>query len=607
MAVTSSVGSQNAITLIARIWRLLSIRHRTILLLVTLLSIFQGFAITFPAVVVGSIVNRLLHPHVGSLTVPIVVLAALLVGFAVSRATAHIMLHRVLPQIEVTFRHLQVLQSLRTPLDETDKRYSAELNSLITTGTKATSDLVKISFGDLLPACVQAVWAIVLAFRVEWLVGCIMLIAAPLGYLIIRRQLRSQSGIRIKIQREKARLDGALTELLQGKAIVRSLNAVYQESERIRSDAQALADAEKQHHQAMGLFDASKSLIESAFGVGVVILSVWLATHHRLSPGGVLTLYLLYMQFANPLRDIHRMRDETSEAETQASIMFALLDTSIDPLFDRAVPTVACSEPPDAVAVDRISVRYPNQSQPILDNVTLTIPKGHFVGMCGPTGGGKSTLLKAMAGLTSIESGSLSILGLPLTTYNAESLAGAVAYASQRPYMIASTIRRNVTLGLADEHLVSDEEVADVLDRACIWDEVSAMPGGLDFQLGEGGAGISGGQGQRVVLARLLLRNPSVLLLDEATSALDNLREAAVMDSMEQLDATVVAVAHRLSTLRNADVIYVLDHGRIVQSGTFHDMRVSEGPFRDLLTATRSAPSRPPAVTNTPDPAAFQI
>jgi ATP-binding cassette subfamily B protein len=585
---SSTLPNQSALRLIWRIWHFLSRRQHIVLIIVTLVSVVQGFAITFPAIVVGSIVNSLLGHNVGhSLKFLVGELALLFITFAVMRVIAHVSLHSVLPQIEVTFRHQQVSHSLQTPLHEDDKRYSAELNSIISTGTKAVSDLIKISFGDLLPACVQAAWAVVLAFQQQWILGVLMVSSGGIGYLIITGQLKSQSGIRVKIQREKARMDGVLTELLQGKAIVRSLDAVDQESERIRGDAQALADAEKQHHTAMGLFDASKYLVESMFGIAVVLAGIWLVEHKTLQAGGVLTLYLLFVQFANPIREIHRMRDQASEAETQTALMFDLLDAPIDAYFDRARSALPMPKNPAlAVASNSLCARYSDQTELALNQVTFQAPVSSFVGICGPTGSGKSTLIKCIAGITRPMSGTIEVFDQPLEAYSASDLSQIVAYASQRPYLVASSIRRNVTLGLRSEESRSDIEIIDSLRAACVWDEIAGMPGGLDLLLGEGGQGLSGGQGQRVVLARLLLRRPQLLLLDEATSALDNLREAAVMSSLEGLDMTVIAIAHRLSTLRNADSIYVMASGEVVQRGNHDELSSKPGMFRDLLEAT---------------------
>jgi ATP-binding cassette, subfamily B, bacterial len=161
-----------------------------------------------------------------------------------------------------------------------------------------------------------------------------------------------------------------------------------------------------------------------------------------------------------------------------------------------------------------------------------------------------------------------------------------VAYASQQPYLIAASVRDNVTFGLAQ--LPSEAEILQAIEDAQLRTEMEALPHGLDTTLGETGLGLSGGQQQRVVLARLLLRKPRVILLDEATSALDNANEAKIMAMLERRSLTIVAIAHRLTTLRNADSIIVMRQERVVQIGADEELSHSHAQFRDLLIASQS-------------------
>ncbi len=583
--MSTTAAPIRTLPLLQRIWSFLTIRQRLVLIGVTLASIVAGFTTTAPAIVIGNIVNSLLGINkTTSLTMLVVELAALLIAFAILNLIVHVSLHSILPRIEVTFRHKQVFHQLRTPIDESEQRYSAEINSIISNGTKGTSDLIKLTFGDLVPACVQAGWAVALAFRQEWIVGLLMLAAAPLGYVLIHFQLKSQSKIRQRIASEKARLDGALTELLQGKSIVRSLYAAESESDRIRIDAQALADAEMQHHRAMGYFDAGKYLTESIFGVAVVLIGIGLAENKSITAGGVLTLYLLYMQFATPLREIHRMRDQTGEVENQCAMMFDLLDSPLDRYFVDGSRGLVADNHQLALSASKISIRYEGQPHPAVDKVSIEVGNGDFIGICGPAGSGKSTVLKSLAGILKVDEGEILVYGQSLDTLHGEALAGVLAYASQSPYLIAASIRDNVTFGL--ERDATDLEIETVLRAANVWAEVDEMPGGVDQMLGEGGRGVSGGQGQRIVLARLLLRRPRILLLDEATSGMDNLNESAIMGRIEQLGLTIVAIAHRLTTLRNANRIYVMQAGKVVQTGRYDDLASQTGLFKSLLSAT---------------------
>jgi ABC-type bacteriocin/lantibiotic exporter with double-glycine peptidase domain len=372
-----------------------------------------------------------------------------------------------------------------------------------------------------------------------------------------------------------------MTELLKGKAILRTLNAVDSESRRVGSAAEELSSIEIRHHRAMGLFDSIKMIVESAFGVAVIVYGISLV-HGGKNPGTVLSLYLLYMQFSVPMREIHRMQDEANEAGVEVSQALAILDQPVDGYFrDGGVPL---RDHDVAIAVRDLTVCYPDGTVGI-NGISLEVPQGAFVGLCGDTGSGKSTLIRAIATLHKPASGELSLFGQPLEAIQGEQFSSRIAYISQDPYLVAATVRDNLTFGLRRN--VTDQQILEACELAAIREEILHLSEGLDTMLGEAGDGLSGGQRQRIVIARTLLRNPTLILLDEATSALDNITEARVMQALEATGATMIAIAHRLSTLANAKPIYVMSHGRIAQAGTYDELGAVAGPFRDLLEATQ--------------------
>jgi ATP-binding cassette, subfamily B, bacterial len=172
-----------------------------------------------------------------------------------------------MPGVEVVLRYEQILHTLQTALDDGEKKYTAELNATIGRGSKSAGDLIKIIFADFMPALLQVSISVALAATVEPLVGGIMLASGLTSFLVTRTQLRSQDGVRVGIARKKSHLDGSMTELLRGKPIVRTLNAVELEASRVRREATDLSKIERRHHRTMGLFDAGKMTIESIFGV----------------------------------------------------------------------------------------------------------------------------------------------------------------------------------------------------------------------------------------------------------------------------------------------------------------------------------------------------
>ncbi len=219
----------------------------------------------------------------------------------------------------------------------------------------------------------------------------------------------------------------------------------------------------------------------------------------------------------------------------------------------------------------------------VLRGISLDIAPGSFVGVAGPSGGGKSTFIKALDKLEPAE-GAITVGGRDLRTLTRQELAELVVLVPQRPFLIAGSIYRNICYGLPDG--VPLEEVRRAARRASIADDIEKMPGGYDFVVAEGGHNLSGGQCQRIALARVFLRKPRILILDEATSALDNTSEKKIQAELELLKAecgtTILSIAHRLTTLRNCDEIVVVDQGRIVQQGTYEALLQQPGLFRDM-------------------------
>jgi ABC-type bacteriocin/lantibiotic exporter with double-glycine peptidase domain len=227
--------------------------------------------------------------------------------------------------------------------------------------------------------------------------------------------------------------------------------------------------------------------------------------------------------------------------------------------------------------------RYTPDGPAVLDNVSLSIPAGAHVAIVGPSGCGKSTLLRVVLGLEQPESGIISYDGRDLSALDRASVRRQIGTVMQSSALMPGTIRDNVDLGRG----LTATQVWQALDEASVADDVRAMPMGLSTVVSEGGGSISGGQRQRILMARALAGQPRILVLDEATSALDNVSQAAVVANLDRLRATRLVVAHRLSTIERADMVVMLDGGRVVAQGTFRALMDVPGPFLDLVARQR--------------------
>ncbi|MGN7941333.1 ABC transporter ATP-binding protein [Virgibacillus sp. 6R] len=220
---------------------------------------------------------------------------------------------------------------------------------------------------------------------------------------------------------------------------------------------------------------------------------------------------------------------------------------------------------------EQVSFRYHPTSEFALKNINLTIPVNKMTAVVGRSGAGKSTLIDLLMGLNYPEKGNIVIDGVPLTSDMVIALRKAVSYVPQEPFLFNASIRENLLLLVPD---ATEESIWDALDFASAAEFVRKLPQGLDTRIGDRGIKLSGGERQRIVLARAILRKPSILVLDEATSALDVENEAKIQQSIERLKGrmTIIVIAHRLSTIRHADQVIVLDEGVIVQKGQYRQL-----------------------------------
>lgn len=232
-----------------------------------------------------------------------------------------------------------------------------------------------------------------------------------------------------------------------------------------------------------------------------------------------------------------------------------------------------------------VHFRYPTRpEQPVLRGLNLSVKPGQYVALVGASGCGKSTTIQLLERFYDPLTGGVYVDGKEISSLNINDYRSFIALVSQEPTLYQGTVRENLELG-ADRSDVSDEEIAAVCKEANIYDFIQSLPDGFNTVVGSKGSMLSGGQKQRIAIARALLRDPKILLLDEATSALDSESEHVVQAALDKAakGRTTIAVAHRLSTIQRADVIYVFDQGRIVESGTHHELMKIGGKYSELV------------------------
>jgi ATP-binding cassette subfamily B protein len=444
---------------------------------------------------------------------------------------------------------------------------------------------VRLALLDFLPPLVTGAFAIIAALAKQPLLAVVMAGVVPISLWLTVRQISSQKGVRLRLIRGRENIDGAVVELLGGIDYVRAANTEDHELKRIGAAARGLRTLEKGHHFQMSLYGCARALNEGFFHILVLGLAVFLAVHGYITYGDILTFSILFLNVMAPLNEVHRGLDEGHECSLQVADLVAMLDQEPDRSFSpkKVEPPQVESDRP-LLEANNLVVEYatPAGVRRALDGVSLAIRHGETIGLAGPSGCGKTTLLRVLLRLTHPSAGTVRVGGVPIAHLSRPDIGRLIGYVGQNPFVFSGTVAENIAYGVAG---ANPEAVEAAARRAYIHDEIMAMPDGYQAQVAERGANLSGGQRQRLALARVFLKDPPVLILDEGTSALDTISERQIKKAIDlaRRDRTVILVAHRLSTLKDADRILVFQGGRVVEEGTFLELSLQDGVFAELV------------------------
>lgn len=459
--------------------------------------------------------------------------------------------------------------SMKLPYQDFEDQRSGETLSILQKVRADTEKFIVSFINIIFGILVGIVFVTIYSFALHWAIMPVYVVGIILLSTLTSILSRKIKHIQKNIVKETTSLAGSTTESLRNIELVKSLGLTENEVKRLNTNTYKILGLELRKVKSIRTLSFIQGTFVNFLRQVIMFMLLWLVFHGSITPGQVMTLTFYSFFIFGPLQEIGNIIISYREAEASLANFHNLMEKA--PELKPAAPTHFGN----IEELEFVNVKFKHQSatQPALMNISFDVKSGETIAFVGPSGSGKTTLVKLLVGLYRPEEGKILFNGVDGSNIDFDTLRTQIGFVTQDTQLFAGTIKENL---LFVNPNATDAELLDVLDKASCNNLMERADKGLDTLIGEGGIKISGGEKQRLSIARALLRHPHLLIFDEATSSLDSLTEEQITNTIKkvssQREQITVLIAHRLSTIMHADRIYVLERGEVVETGTHENL-----------------------------------
>jgi len=469
-----------------------------------------------------------------------------------------------------------IRHSLELPYADFEDQRSGETLGRLQKVRTDVEKLINVGVSLFFTTIIGVVFVMIYSARVYWAIGPVYLLTIPmLGGLssLLSKKIKTVQQIIVK---ETTALAGSTTESLRNIELVKSLGLAQQEIGRLNATTAKILRLELKKVRYLRSLSFVQGTFVNLLRTSIQFLMMYLIFRHRMTIGDYMALFIYSFFIFGPLQELGNVVNTYREAEVSLQNFETILAMKPEPRPEnpRTVSKL------DTLEFRDVGFQHQTASQPALQNISFTVTRGKTIAFVGPSGAGKTTLVKLLVGLYRPKTGHIRYNGIPENEVAIDSLRERIGFVTQDAQLFSGSIRENLLFVQPD---ATDAECMDVLRQASVQTLLARADRGLDTVIGEGGVKVSGGEKQRLSIARALLRKPQLLVFDEATSSLDSLTEEEISQTIRSVaggrDAITILIAHRLSTVMHADCIYVLERGAIVESGRHEELVERKGLY----------------------------